>query len=376
MSILLSICIPTYNRAELLRDLLHGLEKECAAYPDAIEIIVRDNCSPDNTEEIVASYQKTLRLVYIQNKTNVGIAANIYDVPDMASGRFCWILGDDDLVVPGAIPSLLNTINSNPDYVAYIVGYSYEPDDRRDELVRSSEPLTFTKPIFGDRIESQHLDRWEETFLLTETPGLHTSIVSCIFDLSHWQRAKKELNLNLSVEPLTTLKSTFPHTYLWSYILSGKQCYFIPQPSIYFCLGAQEWFKPKWATIMFTFLLELAQHFRKDCADEGAVRHYEEIILREVNTLKVLLLTPNDFAKEHFSLSRLIRDYGSRDLLWQSLYTIVNEQTGKERFALYYKVTRAALFTPHAWFPLLKFSRQITSPRFRKLLRKITVIKD
>ena len=46
----LSICIPTYNRSEVLKESLMQLLKYEG---DDIEVVISDNCSPDNTEEVV-----------------------------------------------------------------------------------------------------------------------------------------------------------------------------------------------------------------------------------------------------------------------------------------------------------------------------------
>lgn len=50
----LSICIPTYNRSEVLKESLMQLLKYEG---DDIEVVISDNCSPDNTEEVVRGLQ-------------------------------------------------------------------------------------------------------------------------------------------------------------------------------------------------------------------------------------------------------------------------------------------------------------------------------
>ena len=53
---LLSICIPTYNRAELLRQCLESIISESNVFTDKVEVIVSNNCSTDKTEEIINRY--------------------------------------------------------------------------------------------------------------------------------------------------------------------------------------------------------------------------------------------------------------------------------------------------------------------------------
>ena len=65
---LVSIIIPTYNRAEFLpRAVQSALDQ---TYTN-IEIIIVDDCSPDNTKEVVKAYQKKdKRIQYLCNKKN------------------------------------------------------------------------------------------------------------------------------------------------------------------------------------------------------------------------------------------------------------------------------------------------------------------
>ena len=57
MNALLTIAVPTYNRAELLNKQLAWLAKSIKGYESECEIIISDNCSEDNTQEIVKKWQ-------------------------------------------------------------------------------------------------------------------------------------------------------------------------------------------------------------------------------------------------------------------------------------------------------------------------------
>jgi glycosyltransferase involved in cell wall biosynthesis len=110
---LLSICIPTYNRAHMLRQILDTLGAQCrVGNPDDVAIYISDNGSTDKTPHVVEEFQKQpgLRIVYSRNSTNVGISRNLLKVMAMGQGRFIWTLGDDELIEPNAIPNLLTTL--------------------------------------------------------------------------------------------------------------------------------------------------------------------------------------------------------------------------------------------------------------------------
>ena len=101
---LVSIGIPTYNRAD-------GYLKECIAsavkqtYP-AVEIIVSDNCSNDNTEELVAGFADP-RIRYHRLRKNIGANNNFNYLVEQAGGDYFLLLHDDDLIDPDFVETCM-----------------------------------------------------------------------------------------------------------------------------------------------------------------------------------------------------------------------------------------------------------------------------
>lgn len=118
---LLSICIPTYNRARLVRQILGVLGAQIqAAGGQDVAIYISENCSPDNTREVVSDFAKQtgLRVIYSRNDSNIGISKNLLKVMAMGQGRFIWTLGDDEIVADHAIPNLLKALRErDPGFV-------------------------------------------------------------------------------------------------------------------------------------------------------------------------------------------------------------------------------------------------------------------
>ena len=112
----LSIAIPTYNRSYFLDNNLKQLLKE---YNTNFEIIVQDNASTDNTEEIVEKYIKLgLPIIYERNLINLGWTKNFEICFKKAKTKYMILLGDDDIIVNGGVDIILNNINEySPDLI-------------------------------------------------------------------------------------------------------------------------------------------------------------------------------------------------------------------------------------------------------------------
>lgn len=108
----LSICIPTYNRADKLRESLEQLIPQICK--DDIPIYISDNASTDRTKEVVFEIKDKYPLVfYSKNNENYGADYNISFVLTMAKSEYAWLLGDDDRIKPGSIDLVLKQLVNN-----------------------------------------------------------------------------------------------------------------------------------------------------------------------------------------------------------------------------------------------------------------------
>ncbi|RMC99280.1 glycosyltransferase family 2 protein [Aquitalea palustris] len=113
MSPKLSIAIPTYNRSQFLQGALDRLFASDAILDAQIEIVISDNASTDNTEDIIhsASEKYGKEIHYFRNEKNLGIDGNIHQVVNRSNGEYVWMLSDDDVIADNAIDYVLNKIN-------------------------------------------------------------------------------------------------------------------------------------------------------------------------------------------------------------------------------------------------------------------------
>ena len=91
---LISICIPTYNREDYLKTTLKSIVTQ-EGFSDRCEIVISDNCSTDNTAEMVAEFISQYRNIrYYRNETNIGADRNFINVMNLARGKYIKLHGD------------------------------------------------------------------------------------------------------------------------------------------------------------------------------------------------------------------------------------------------------------------------------------------
>lgn len=91
-----SVIVPVYNTEKYLKKCLDSLVNQTL---DDIEIIVINDCSPDNANEILAEYEKKYKNIkVIHNKTNKGIGYNRNLGIEKANGKYIAFVDSDDYV--------------------------------------------------------------------------------------------------------------------------------------------------------------------------------------------------------------------------------------------------------------------------------------
>jgi glycosyltransferase involved in cell wall biosynthesis len=125
---LLTIAIPTYNRAAYLQQLLSGLCEQVISHPE-VELLISDNASTDATPSAVSLFESQgLRLQYVRNEINIGADANFLQCFEQARGKYLWVVGDDDVIVPGSIDKVLPLLQASDYAFVYLVPYPFRDD--------------------------------------------------------------------------------------------------------------------------------------------------------------------------------------------------------------------------------------------------------
>ena len=111
----LSICIATFNRARFISQTLNSILIQIEA---GVELVIVDGASSDNTSEIMAQYcSRYPQIIYRRELTNSGVDADYDKAVSYATGEYCWLMTDDDIVKPGAIHRVLTGMNTHTDLI-------------------------------------------------------------------------------------------------------------------------------------------------------------------------------------------------------------------------------------------------------------------
>ncbi|QJX00477.1 glycosyltransferase family 2 protein [Frigoriglobus tundricola] len=173
----LSICIATLNRADFIGETLTGI---LAQVTPEVELVVVDGASTDGTGAVVLElFDGRPRCRYIRLPRKGGVDRDYCRAVDEASGEFCWLMTDDDVLRPDAVRTVLGLLTQERDLVvvnAEVAGpdllTTYEarrapvaqdqefgPDQQADLLAVAGNLLSFIGAVVVRRSVWQARDR-------------------------------------------------------------------------------------------------------------------------------------------------------------------------------------------------------------------------
>jgi glycosyltransferase involved in cell wall biosynthesis len=107
---MVSICIPTYNRLDLLKAALDSCFSQTFSN---FEIVITDNSDNEETRRYVESLNRP-NIRYFKNKKNIGPVENFALSVSLGAGIFIKPLMDDDLLMPTALEEMVNMMQAHP----------------------------------------------------------------------------------------------------------------------------------------------------------------------------------------------------------------------------------------------------------------------
>jgi glycosyltransferase involved in cell wall biosynthesis len=108
---LVTFVVPCFKLAHLLGDCVRSILDQ--TYPH-VEILIMDDCSPDATGEVAASFADP-RVRYVRHPQNLGHLRNYNAGISMAQGRYVWLISADDrLRRPYVLERFVDALEKNP----------------------------------------------------------------------------------------------------------------------------------------------------------------------------------------------------------------------------------------------------------------------
>ena len=147
----LSICIPTYNRSYYLDNCLNSIKLAKKETNLSLEICISDNCSTEKIEPLLDKYKDDMNIIFNKNIKNTGMGKNILKTVSMATGKFCWLLGNDDLLLPNSLKKISNLFEKYEDVDFYYIN-SFHLD--------SEKLANYNHPVNTQKIKTYNLKKF------------------------------------------------------------------------------------------------------------------------------------------------------------------------------------------------------------------------
>lgn len=144
---LVSIVIPVYNREDLVKE---AIDSALSQTYDNVEIVVVDNCSTDNTWQVISNY-KTPKLRAYRNESNLGPVLNWKRGIELSHGVYVKILFSDDMISENFIERSIELFDQDTAFVLSPIQYLNNKSFKEPVLYNKSSYKTseYFKSIYS-----------------------------------------------------------------------------------------------------------------------------------------------------------------------------------------------------------------------------------
>lgn len=152
----LSIIIPNYNKEKYIGKLLSQLKEQLN---DEVEVIVIDDCSTDNSWNIIKEYSDVFTTIrneinkYVAYSRNVGL--------DKSKGKYITFIDSDDEVKPYFVSNILESIKSNKD--GYFFDYEINNVVDGTEVEKGYNTMVWSK-VYKKSVLTKNNIRFDEDY--------------------------------------------------------------------------------------------------------------------------------------------------------------------------------------------------------------------
>jgi len=251
---MLTIAIPTFNRANKLQNSLKIISRTCADVvgSQSVDFCIIDNASTDDTFEVVNQFQSLLHIRYLRNDHNVGLCNNIVNCITKAKGDFTWIIGDDDVILPDSIHTILDSIAMNPDvdFIGLPLGLLAESDIHNalsaencgEALLASVVPENPALLEFLSKLEGKtNRVIWDDLINPDFNSVFLGALMVSVFRTATAVGAAKKVNIQEGRLQFDDLSNSYPHSMIFAMKFVGKAALVLPSISVAAIRWEREW---------------------------------------------------------------------------------------------------------------------------------------
>lgn len=209
-SIPVSVCLVTYNRAEVLPETLESILRQ--TFPH-FELIISDDCSRDRTEEVCRKYaEQDKRIRYFRNKTNLSMPGNLNEAIRHSRGQYIANLHDGDLFREDLLEKWKAALDKYPTAGFVSNHYVFLDEEGRNTGEKGgyySSELVPGKTLLEDML-FKTVSPLHGTVMARrsayETVGEFDPRFRIISDVDMWMRLAAKYDLAVVPEPLISLR--------------------------------------------------------------------------------------------------------------------------------------------------------------------------
>ena len=202
MNDLVSVIIPAYNHEDYIKECIESVLNQ--TYKN-LEVIVEDDCSTDNTKEVIKEINDK-RLKTIFSKKNKGTVNTINELTKICHGKYITAIGSDDVWYPTKIEEQLKVFQENPKLGAVFTlaefidenGNKYEDDNPILNVFRKGNTSQGKRLRMFYEI-GNHLCHSSSmiTKKVVDDIGLYNKAFRQLHDYEYWVRIINKYNIHI-----------------------------------------------------------------------------------------------------------------------------------------------------------------------------------
>jgi abequosyltransferase len=174
----LSICIATFNRGAFIAQTIRSILQEL---PDGVEVVIVDGASCDDTPQVIEPFLLANSAVrYFRQTDNSGVDRDFDQSVGYARGDYCWLMSDDDILVPGAVLRVLEALEPSPDLLVV------------NSQLRNADLSTELRPRMLEITADKHYNAASADAFLGEIGSYLSFIGGVVIRRSHWLERHRE----------------------------------------------------------------------------------------------------------------------------------------------------------------------------------------